>query len=623
LSQTAKVNVIAFYLDVVSAMTLFNQNNLKIAHKGLVITLVPSVIILCFLTVVVFTLDRAEMETKRETRLKKIADDANILDQRLFEAISSVSTYAFTRDAGALQKYDEAVADEKKKFIELRSLIKNPEELNVLSHMEYVNHQMFVLLEEIRQSAIERESEIDMFQIMGLRTRIHSLAQEYNSEALNFKKIDDALQANNPPDPESERAKVKQLAILGALLTVAASLIATWFFSKGVTGRIKVIDDNAHLFAADRPLHSVLSGSDEIADLDRVFHKMAAALKTAARRERAIFDNAVDVICTLDSGNRFREVSGAAAKAWGYSPEDLVGSRLSDIIAAEDLEIMTATQNQLIESGTSASCETRVKRQDETLVDMLWSINWASEEKTFFCVAHDITERKNVERMKTEFLQMISHDVRSPLTAVQGTISLMSSGVFGEFNEKGRITVERAQESVNRIIALVDGLLDLDKLEVGKMQMELEAADLHAVVSRSVHTIAYLAEKQNITITIPTEPLEVLADGPKLIQVVVNLLTNAIKFSPNGSTITVSYKELPGFVELRVKDQGRGIPAKNISSIFERFTQVRSSDHSEKGGKGLGLAICKSIIEAHGGTIGAESTEGQGATFWFTIPQPE
>jgi signal transduction histidine kinase len=108
-----------------------------------------------------------------------------------------------------------------------------------------------------------------------------------------------------------------------------------------------------------------------------------------------------------------------------------------------------------------------------------------------------------------------------------------------------------------------------------------------------------------------------------LTQVIVNLLANAIKFSPNNSTITVAYKEISHFVEVRIKDEGRGIPPEHMSAIFERFSQVQASDHSEKGGKGLGLAICKSIIEAHGGSIGVDSEAGKGATFWFTIPQPE
>jgi PAS domain S-box-containing protein len=605
-------------------MRQFQQDNLKIAQKGLILGFVPLVLILISLGIVIYALDRAESETKRQARAKLISDDVTLLDQSLFEAIGGISTFAVTRESTSLQRYNNAAALVKTKFNELRDLVKNePDQVSLLNHMQFVDQQMFVILEEIKKAAIEHERAVDLFVIVGLRTRIHGLCEEYLMEGVNFRKAQDAIEARNPPDPERARALVKQLAIFGALVSAAVSFVLTFLFSKSITSRIKVIDDNAHLFAANRPLNPVLSGSDEVADLDRVFHKMAGALNAAAHRERAILDNAVDVICSVDSNNRFREVSSAATRIWGYTPEDLIGSRLSDIILPDDLPTMTTAQSKLIESATSISCETRVKRKDGTTADMLWSMNWASEEKTYFCVAHDITERKNVERIKQEFLQMISHDVRSPLTSVQGTIALMATGAFGEFNEKGRTTVDRAYDSVNRIVCLVDGLLDLDKLEVGKMQMEMNAVDLNSVVSRSVHSVSYLADKQHITIKTPSEPLEIFADGPKLIQVIVNLLSNAIKFSPDNSTITVDYKEIPNFVEVRIKDEGRGIPAKHMSEIFERFSQVQASDHSEKGGKGLGLAICKSIIEAHGGSIGVDSEEGKGSTFWFTIPQPE
>lgn len=605
-------------------MQWFHQDNIKIAHKGLILAFVPLLTIWIILGMVVVALDRADAETKRQAHSKLISDDVTLLDQSLFEAMSSMSTFAITRESTTLQRYSDSIDLIKRKFNELRELVKDqPDQVNLLNHMEFVDRQLVVLLEEIRKTAMEHESAVDLFSIMGMRNRMHALSQEYLNEGVSFRKTQNAIDAKDPTDPEKARATVKTVALYGAVATTAVTLGLAYLFSKGITSRIKVIDDNAHLFAADRKLHPRLNGNDEIADLDRVFHKMTGALRSAARRERAILDNAVDVICSIDSNNRFREVSSAATKVWGYTPEELIGSRLPDIILPNDLPTMTTAQSKLVESATSISCETQVKRKDDTAADMLWSMNWASEEKTYFCVAHDITERKNVERIKREFLQMISHDVRSPLTAIQGTIALIATGAFGEFNEKGRTTVERAYDSVNRIVSLVDGLLDLDKLEVGKMQMEMDVIDLNAVVSRSVHSVSFLADKQQITINIPSQALEIFADGPKLIQVIVNLLANAIKFSPNNSTITVAYKEIPSFVEVRIKDEGRGIPAEHMSQIFERFSQVRASDHSEKGGKGLGLAICKSIIEAHGGNIGVESEVGKGSTFWFTIPQPD
>jgi len=154
------------------------------------------------------------------------------------------------------------------------------------------------------------------------------------------------------------------------------------------------------------------------------------------------------------------------------------------------------------------------------------------------------------------------------------------------------------------------------------MQMDYDVNDMTSVIARSVSAVSFLASKNKIKIETPAKAPEVFADGSKLIQVIVNLLSNAIKFSPPNSTITITCDEIPEFIEVKIRDQGRGIPASLKDRIFERFEQVESADYKQKGGRGLGLAICKAIIDSHQGTIGVESEEGKGSTFWFRIPQP-
>jgi two-component system, OmpR family, sensor histidine kinase VicK len=167
---------------------------------------------------------------------------------------------------------------------------------------------------------------------------------------------------------------------------------------------------------------------------------------------------------------------------------------------------------------------------------------------------------------------------------------------------------------------MINTLLDVERMESGNMEMNKEVAEISTIVSQAVNSVGYLAEKSGIKIVSEFEPIEAFADAGSLVQVMVNLLANAIKFSPSGSTITISALETPHFIEVRVSDQGRGIPKDALPSVFDRFKQVEASDRTEKGGSGLGLAICKSIIEAHGGIIGVESAEGKGTTFWWRLP---
>ncbi len=241
----------------------------------------------------------------------------------------------------------------------------------------------------------------------------------------------------------------------------------------------------------------------------------------------------------------------------------------------------------------------------------------------FLTIALDVTERHEIEKWKQEFIQMISHDLRTPLTAVGGTLALVSAGVYGQLSEKGMSTLSRSESDLIRLTNLVDELLDLEKFEAGKMQLERGVIDVGTIVQRSLTAVNNVAESKKIRIETRSGVVDGYADGPKLMQVIVNLLSNAIKFSPPESTITIDFEEKSDCFEVRIKDQGRGVPAQKKEMIFERFKQVESEDHHVKGGKGLGLSICKSIVEAHDGTIGVESEEGKGSVFWFRIPLPE
>jgi CheY-like chemotaxis protein len=177
-----------------------------------------------------------------------------------------------------------------------------------------------------------------------------------------------------------------------------------------------------------------------------------------------------------------------------------------------------------------------------------------------------------------------------------------------------------AERNCVRLIGLVNDILDLERLEQGRLQMEIGEVALADVLARTREAVqAFAAERQVAVETDPTT-VTVQGDSGRLVQVLVNLVSNAVKFSPAGSAVRVTVRENEGRVRVEVIDRGRGIPASHRAAIFERFRQVESSDARDKGGTGLGLAICKAIVEQHGGEIGVESEVGQGSTFWFEIP---
>jgi signal transduction histidine kinase len=239
-------------------------------------------------------------------------------------------------------------------------------------------------------------------------------------------------------------------------------------------------------------------------------------------------------------------------------------------------------------------------------------------------IADTRTEREEIERLKKEFVSMIGHDLRTPLSAVQGTLTLIADGVYGDISDSGVSKAKIAEESIERLTNLANELLDIEKFESKKLPIELKPTQLQSAIQRSIESLEGFALYKQISIQSIDTNLEVMADEARLIQVIVNLISNAIKFSPDGSTVSVFALPLAdGQVEVRVTDQGRGIAPDKHKEIFDRFKQISKSDADNERGMGLGLAICKAIVESHGGEIGVVSSLNTGCSFWFRLQQVE
>jgi signal transduction histidine kinase len=230
-------------------------------------------------------------------------------------------------------------------------------------------------------------------------------------------------------------------------------------------------------------------------------------------------------------------------------------------------------------------------------------------------------EIRELERFKKELAGIVSHELKSPLTSVNTFLISLSTGVFGDLPAKARDKAARAEKSVERLMGLIKDLVNLDRLEASELEMAPQQIRIDDVVSSSVDAIKELAEKAKVRIEIKSSPETVYADPDRLVQVIVNLVSNAMKFSPPESTITVETCLQEGYLNLKVIDQGRGIPASMKQDIFKPFQQVEAEDAKTKKGTGLGLTICRNIVEQLGGKIGVDSIEGKGSTFWFSIPE--
>lgn len=346
-------------------------------------------------------------------------------------------------------------------------------------------------------------------------------------------------------------------------------------------------------------------------------------LRASEARSRAIFDHMIGGLITLDRNSRIESVNPAAERIFGYSEGELVGQSVALILAdapappADPGPFLRRTHRAAI--GRVTEAQGRRKNGEVFPFEVaLFRFEDPAGER-FAANIQDISERREVDRLKSEFVATVSHELRTPLTSIRGSLGLLVAGVTGELTPQGRELVRLAERNAVRLTALINDILDFERLDSGKVTMQFAAADLQGLVEQSFESVRAVADEQGISLASCATRAQVWADADRIVQVLVNLLSNAIKFSGAGREVRVWAEDQGSRVRIFVKDQGRGIPATHRQRIFERFFQVEDSDKRDQAGTGLGLAICKAIIEHHGGRIGVESEIGVGSTFWFEL----
>ncbi len=336
-------------------------------------------------------------------------------------------------------------------------------------------------------------------------------------------------------------------------------------------------------------------------------------LEQANRQNEALLSSAADGIYGLDLEGRATFVNPAAAALTGYAVEETLGRRQHDLIhhTREDgspypLEDCPCT-DVLAHGVARTVCDEVFWRRNGTSFPVEYTATPISEGGTLtgvLVVFRDITERRRIERMKDEFVAVVSHELRTPLTAMHGALGLLAGGALGPVTEPGQRMLDIAVENTHRLVRLINDILDVERMQCGHTKMELRevnAAELMVTAGRSMEALA-----ADAGLRLLVEPLAagIRADPDRILQVLTNLLSNAVKFTPAGGTIALTAERSAEEVVVSVEDDGRGIPADQLESIFHRFSQVDASDSRDKGGTGLGLAICRSIVDQHGGGSG-------------------
>jgi PAS domain S-box-containing protein len=378
----------------------------------------------------------------------------------------------------------------------------------------------------------------------------------------------------------------------------------------------------AFFIVASRQIQSEeaeLHASNQLRDVEK---RSVEALRSSEMRTRALLDNMLSGLLMVNDRGIIEFANPAAERIFGYASGELIGRLLHQLVPERPgldagLFLREAVGKAM---GRVTEWEGRRNNGDVFPFELALFQFDTPEGRRIAGSFVDVTERREVDRLKREFVSSISHELRTPLTSIRGSLGLLAGGVLGPLPREAAEIVAVAERNAVRLIALINDILDLERLEGGRLEMEIETAEAAAIVTRAFEAVQTFADQSGVSIVKETTSIRVRADADRLIQVLVNLVSNAVKFSKAGDSVAVRVAAAAGMAEFQVEDHGRGVPPALREVIFERYRQVEASDSRRKGGAGLGLAICKAIVEQHGGAIGVRDTEGGGSVFWFRIP---
>jgi PAS domain S-box-containing protein len=345
--------------------------------------------------------------------------------------------------------------------------------------------------------------------------------------------------------------------------------------------------------------------------------------RTHAEQERdQLFDLSQEMLCIAGFDGYFKQLNPAWEKALGWPLDELMSRPFLDFVHPGDLDVTMREMQRLRLGGSTSDLENRFRTQDGAYRWLSWGAASLPERGMIYAVIRDVNERKKLEQMQNDFISMVSHELRTPLTSIRGSLALIMGGVAGDLPEKARTLTEIAAKNSERLVLLVNDILDIEKIESGTMVFRFARVEILSLVEQALESNRGYAQQWDVELRlVESTEARIWGDTDRLQQVLANLISNAAKHSPRGETVEIGVRKDNGHVCVSVTDRGAGIPAEFQPRLFEKFAQADASSTRQKGGTGLGLSISKAIVERHSGRLRYESTPGTGTTFTFELPE--
>ncbi|HEY9678240.1 MAG TPA: ATP-binding protein [Drouetiella sp.] len=597
---------------------------MKLRTKGFLVVCIPLVFQIVTVSVLAFLLWRAQVIATHEADAKDVAYECNNLIVQIGNVMIQAGFGDNRPNTDATRKIEQqSISKISKTLVTLEGRLREvPEEATNLNSLDIYLRQFISNVKAAREAEFSHDPEVhdkadilEFKSMYGARKLIHLIK--------NIAVTETQTHPDNPETRNQARALIRNWLVVAVLLTVLLALGLAYLCSVTIRKPLERMAKNALRISTREPLEAPMTGSDELSELDRKLHRVNESIEEALTSERNMINYAADLVFSIDRQGIFLSVNPFCKSMLGSEPDELIGTSVLEVVPAE---VRNELKNILASSYKGReSLQFEMRMQGRTgAIDTSWSVIYSQRDRTFFCVAHDITERKHVEQLKQDFIAMISHDLRTPLMSVSSSINLVQSGATGEINEVIEKELNSAERSVDHLIELVNDLLDFEKLEAGRMSFEILPLPINTILDESVRLVQALAEERKVKVEIISADQVVSGDERKLIQVTVNLLSNALKHSPEQSTIKVQTRiNSVDMIEVSIHDQGPGVPDEYVEKIFAPFEQIAHRPTAALG-TGLGLAICKLIVEGLGGKISVRHSELLGGSaFWYTLPRAD
>lgn len=573
---------------------------------------------------------QAEAAAMRAERTQEISNLVNELIQELYTGLQSLRLNVAEFAPGSAHK--ARISTAKEKINRLLALIGNDrsQDQAILQAVSRAVDDGNALVMRAEQAFLRGDEAEEM------RIRIeskHFAERIITPELIALSDRQNAICASDPAAQAELRQSMHIQLWLALILNILGTVGLAFLTTSLVTKRLAYLADNGRRIAQGQKLREPAPGTDEIAELDFNLHKMAKGIDDLLQRERIIFQNARDIICVTDNNLNILRISPYVESALGIPAQRLMGASCLTLLERNTnqdaiVKISAAARgssgntSEHFASNFASNFEGFLKTAAGKALNVLISLSRVPKEGNLILIFHDITNLKEAERLKQDVVNMVSQDLRSPLTMVSNIFEKFEQGSFGEINQDGKNMLSMAKLSTQQMSVLITDLLDLDKIESGALRLATTSISSQKLLERAQLLTRDQATHAKCRVTIDFAHGLVSCDPDRVNQILTNLIGNALKFSQPGAEITIKAESKSQLVHFSIKDQGPGIPAQLRDRIFERFEQVRESDKNI--GTGLGLTICKALVELHGGTIWVESnTEPSrpGSTFIFTIPE--